>query len=319
MAPCRRIGKIAAMTRPSPAIACFGAAHIDRLARAGQPVVLGTSNPATVSTALGGVARNVAESLARLRLSVTLVSRVGADPDGDRVLNGMTGLSVDMNVTTESPSCSTAGYTALVGPDGEMVVAMANMAIYDEMTPDAMSDAITRLDGHSLWFADCNLPPGSLEFLRQMKSTDTILAVDAVSVAKAERLGHDLSGIDVVFCNRDEAAILAGRAGADSEMAEAIRRRGAEAVIVSLGADGVLIADSTGCRSLMALAATVRDVTGAGDALVAGTLFGLSEGRPLMECAAIGLAAAAIALESDSAVNKFLSAEILLARAQLHG
>ncbi len=307
------------MTDSPSTVACFGAAHIDRLARAEHPVVLGTSNPVTISTALGGVARNVAESLARLGLSVALASRVGTDIDGDRVVNGMTELGVDMTATSRSPSYATAGYTALVEPDGEMAVAMADMAIYDEMTPDSVSDALASLRGQSLWFADCNLPPGSLEFLRQMKLPETILTVDAVSVAKAERLEHDLSGIDLVFCNRDEAAILAGRAGADTEMAEAIRRRGAGAVIVSLGADGALIADTGGCRSLMSVATTVRDVTGAGDALVAGTLFGLSENRPLAECAGIGIAAAAIALESDQPVSEALSPDALLARAQLHG
>ena len=81
----------------------------------------------------------------------------------------------------------------------------------------------------------------------------------------------------------------------------------------------MLIAGSDGCRILTAHAAKVRDVTGAGDALVAGTLFGLSEGRPLVDCAGFGLAAAAMALESDRAVSDALSPEALLARAERHG
>lgn len=307
------------MSNSPSTIACLGAAHIDRLAHAEQPVVLGTSNPVTVSTTLGGVARNVAESLARLGLRVALVSRVGTDPDGDRVVDRMTGLGVDMTASTRSPAGATAGYTALVGPDGEMAVAMADMAIYDALTPEVLNEALGRLHGRALWFADCNLPPDSLKFLRRNKPTDTVLAVDAVSVAKAERLGPDLTGIDLVFCNRDEAAILAGRAAAGAETANEIRRRGAGAVIVSLGADGVLVADSGGCRPMPALAATIRDVTGAGDALVAGTLFGLSEGRPLADSVGIGLAAAAMALESDQAVSETLSPDMLLARTLRHG
>lgn len=303
------------MIRTPPVIACFGAANIDRLARASQPVVLGSSNPVAVSTAFGGVARNVAESLARLGLPVALISRVGTDTDGDRVVKAMTGLRVDMTLTTRSPTDSTAGYTALVGPDGEMTVAMADMAIYDALTPDVLGDALAGLNGCSLWFADCNLPSDTLELLRRMKPPDTALIVDAVSVAKAERLGGDFSGLDMIFCNRDEAAILADHGGSEAEKAATIRHRGAAAVIVSQGADGVLIADSEGCRTLPALAATVRDVTGAGDALVAGTLFGLSEGRPLAASASIGLAAAAMALESDQPVSEALSPDALLARA----
>lgn len=307
------------MSHPPPAIACFGAANIDRLARAERPVVLGTSNPVTVSTGPGGVARNVAESLARLGLRAALVTRVGTDPDGDMLVRDLTASGVDMTLSTRSPDNPTAGYTALVGPDGELSVAMADMAIYDAMTPEVLSDAFGRLQGQSIWFADCNLPAGSLDFLRRNKPSVTTLAVDAVSVAKAERLGPDLSGIDVVFCNRDEAGILAGRQGSAAETAVAIRGLGVGAVIVSLGAGGVLVLDSGGSRLMPSLAAKIRDVTGAGDALVAGTLFGLSEGRPLADSVGIGLAAAAMALESDRAVSEALTPEALLARAPHDG
>ena len=305
------------MPGQKPAIACFGAANLDRLARAEAPVVLATSNPVAVATATGGVARNVAESLARLGLSAALVSRIGIDPDGDRICDATTGRGVDMAATTRSPGCATAGYTALLGPDGEMAVAMADMAIYDELTPDILEGVLNAFDRHAIWFADCNLPAPTLALLRRSKPADTLLAIDAVSVAKAERLGPDLNGIDLVVCNRDEAAVLAGRTGPDSELAEAILRRGAKAAIVTLGADGALIADSAGCRTEPATAATIRDVTGAGDALIAGTLFGLSEGRTLADSVRIGLAAAAFALESDRAVSDDLSRDTLLARAGL--
>ena len=64
-------------------VACIGAAHIDRKATAAGPIVPGSSNPVTMRVGAGGVARNVAENLARLGLSVTMVSRVGHDREGD--------------------------------------------------------------------------------------------------------------------------------------------------------------------------------------------------------------------------------------------
>ena len=297
------------------AIACFGAAHVDRHARAHGPVVLGSSNPVTVSISLGGVARNVAESLARLGCRVALVSRVGADGDGDRVMAATTGLGVDMDGTVRSPTDNTAGYTALLGPDGELSVGMADMAIYDALTPEALRQVIGGLQDHTIWFADCNLPADSLAFLRRDKPPGTMLAVDAVSVAKSERLGAGLDGIDLLFCNADEAAALAGRPMPEADMAAAIRKKGAAAAVVSLGAAGAVLAESGGCTTRPAVGADVRDVTGAGDALVAGTLFGASQGRTLAESLDIGLAAAALALEGDRAVSDALTPEALLARA----
>ncbi len=61
---------------------CIGEANVDLDFRLDAVPVAGTSNVATATTSLGGVARNVAETLARLGRRVGLVSAVGADPDG---------------------------------------------------------------------------------------------------------------------------------------------------------------------------------------------------------------------------------------------
>ena len=55
---------------------------LDRTLRLAAAPVPGSSNPARMSTGFGGVARNVAENLARLGVPVALVSRVGDDDSG---------------------------------------------------------------------------------------------------------------------------------------------------------------------------------------------------------------------------------------------
>jgi pseudouridine kinase len=50
---------------------------------------------------------------------------------------------------------------------------------------------------------------------------------------------------------------------------------GAAAVLLTRGADGAVVADRFGVHELPAVPAEVLDVTGAGDALVAGTLAAL--------------------------------------------
>jgi pseudouridine kinase len=63
-------------------VTCVGGAVVDRKLHLHRPAVAGTSNPARLVTSVGGVARNVAESLARLGVPTALVSRVGADETG---------------------------------------------------------------------------------------------------------------------------------------------------------------------------------------------------------------------------------------------
>src|SRR3954454_15657445 len=97
-----------------PSVACIGAAHIDRKATASGPIVPGSSNPVTMRVSAGGVARNVAENLARLGLSVTMVSRVGSDREGDAVLDGLEESGIGLEFCTRSTTSPTATYTALL-------------------------------------------------------------------------------------------------------------------------------------------------------------------------------------------------------------
>ena len=74
--------------------------------------ILGTSNPGSVFTDDGGVARNVAVNLMRLGREVVLCSRVGNDEAGRRVL----AQSVDTSLVTVSEGRPTASYTAILEP-----------------------------------------------------------------------------------------------------------------------------------------------------------------------------------------------------------
>ena len=68
-------------------VTVFGGATMDRIARSDRPPVMGASNPGHVARRPGGVALNVASILARLGISVRLVTRVGADDDGEAIID----------------------------------------------------------------------------------------------------------------------------------------------------------------------------------------------------------------------------------------
>jgi len=305
--------------RHPAAIACIGAAHIDRKARALLPVALGTSNPVAVTTSHGGVARNVAEGLARLGARVALAGLVGDDAAGDAVAAGLHALGIDTRALFRHEGRPTASYTALLSPSGDLVVALADMGLYDAIDADAIDRALPVLAAYPLWFADANLSGPALARIAAARPGGGFLAADAVSVPKAGRLASLLPRLDLLFLNRDEAAHLAGLGiegeGGAERAARALLGRGAGAVVLSLGPDGALVADAAGLARVPAAPASVRDVTGAGDALIAGTLFGLARGRPLRAAVALGTAAAALALESEESVPATLDEARLLARA----
>ena len=279
--------------------AAIGAAHLDRIARAEGAVRLGSSNPATVAASPGGVARNVAETLARLGSPVRLVSRLGDDEAGRSVLAATKTAGVDISGAGIVAGAPTAGYTALLDPAGRLVVAFADMAIYDGFDGAAAAAAAS---GTSHWFVDANLPKPALALLAARKPAGVVFAADAVSVAKSERLVPILPAIDLLFVNRDEARALTGLDDA-SEAATSLRQTGVGAVVLTLGAGGALVMDAGGSLALPAAPAEIRDVTGAGDALIGATLNGLRGGAPLSTAVRRGLVAAALTLGYEGAVR----------------
>ncbi len=283
--------------------AAIGAAHLDRIARSEGPVTLGSSNPAAVRASPGGVARNVAENLARLGRNVRLVSRVGDDEAGRFVLAQARAAGIDASGVGIVSDAATAGYTALLDPAGGLVVAFADMAIYDGFDGAWAAEAAGNADR---WFVDANLPAAALSGLAARKPVDTYLAADAVSVAKAERLRDVLPALDLLFVNLDEARALTGLNDPEAAAAR-IRSDGAGAAVVTLGAEGALVASKDGTATLASYKAVAGDVTGAGDALIAATLDALADGRSLVPAVRRGIAAASLTIAHGGAVRPDLA------------
>lgn len=293
-------------------VICIGGATVDRKYRTKGPVQPRTSNPVTSERTFGGVARNVAESIARLGAKASLITILGQDDNGRAVLEHLRAIGIDTRHVTLSPGHATAEYVAVLDPSGDLALGLADMGIFDSLTPARIEAAMT--PSSAAWvFADCNLPAPTLHtLLDSARKSDAKIAVDAVSAPKVSRLPQDLSGVDLLFLNRDEAQALLGQTDAAPEaMAEALLRRGAGRIVLTLGADGLLAGDGAGLIRIGAVPVTVVDATGAGDALIAATLVGLLTGRVLSDAARLGTMAAALTLESPFSVRPDLSLPLL--------
>lgn len=295
-------------------IVCVGAAGIDRLYRAHDALESGTSNPAAVRLKHGGVARNVAETLARLDHDVEFVSIVGDDAGGAAIICELKNLGVETRHVVRSREHRTAEYAAILRPNGELELGAADVSILDTFGPAELERAHAAFAGADFIFADCNLSSAALETLPSLaRTTHGRLAVDAVSVAKAQRLPHALDGIDLLFVNAAEAAALAGTANAKPEDASrALHGRGAAVVIIGLGSRGALVVDEAGARTIDPLPAmSIVDVTGAGDALIAGTIHATLGGATLDDAVRAGVFLATLTLGCEGSVRPDLSRDLL--------
>ena len=309
------------MRREQTRIACIGGVDVDTKARVKAPAVRGTSNPVTATSCTGGVAGNVARNLARLGCEVELFSIVGEDSAGEGIRRELIELGIGTASLAASKEQPTASYTAVLEPGGQLYIGLANMEIFEELTPKWADGIAEQLARCGMWILDTNLPGATIErLLRVYRRNATVLA-DPISVAKSEKLQGLLDAVDVIFPNEKEAAVLSGRkAGTREEIEEAARemvRRGARTVVVTLGAEGVYVADAKDGRFVGAVPPEcVRDVTGAGDALVAGYALGLVTGEE--EPVQAALSAASIALETEESVSTEMTRENLRERIENH-
>lgn len=293
-------------------ILCIGGAAVDRKYRALDAVQPGTSNPVQSERSFGGVARNVAENVARLGVSVSLASILGQDDNGRALLDDLKRLGIGTQFMAFSDEHATAEYVAVLQPDGDLALGLANMSIFNELTPTLLHKLIPHLQEGWL-FADCNLPSETLHAFVDIAHRQSLtLAIDAVSTPKVMRLPRDLTGVGLLFLNLDEArAFLREPETSAEEAAARLRACGAERVVLTLGEAGLVVSDQSGTCQLAAVRATISDATGAGDALIAATLVTLLKGYPLTEAARLGTVAAALTVESTASVRPDLSFALL--------
>lgn len=300
-------------------VVTLGGAALDRKYVGHARLVPETSNPVIGHRSFGGVARNVTENLAKLGARVAFVTATGDDDTGRALLAHLRDLGVDTSAALAVPDAATAEYVAILEPDGRLALGLADMAVLDRLTPAVIARAAAQLAAASWVFADCNLPADTLADLRaRRRGAKFRLAVDTVSTPKALKLGRDLTGIDVLFLNLDEARALADLPEAEAaDAATALLGLGVGTVVLTLGPLGARVVDAEGTIAIAGAAATPVDTTGAGDALIAGTLAELAADptKSVAEAVRLGILAAALTTESDASVRPDLSRALIAAAA----
>src|SRR5471032_1934405 len=287
-------------------VMCIGAANLDRKLRTLAPLQMGTSNPARAEEVHGGVARNIAENLARLNLPAALLTALGAEAAG-----------IDTRGSLRLFETASGTHTAVLDDRGEMMLALADMALYDRLTPEFLNSRAPQRSAAALTVVDLNLPRDSVSMLLADARRDAIpLVIVAVSQPKMERLPLDLSGLRLLILNRGELETRVGRAlPTQAEVRGACREvqaQGAQDVIVTCGSEGVFHTKADVLVWLPARKVDVVDVTGAGDAFAAAVCWSLYQGSDDLTLACRrGLKVAAMTLESPDTVSPMLAADVL--------
>ncbi|MFC4455000.1 carbohydrate kinase family protein [Deinococcus sonorensis] len=299
------------MPAPSSPALVIGGINADLKSQTLAPPQLHTSNPAHSRMTPGGVARNVAENLARLAVAVRLLGAVGRDPLGDAVLQqtGAAGVDVSGVLRLSGP---TGTYTAVLDHHGELLIGLAAMQLTDQLTPERVGSWRSQVAGAALLVLDANLPSATLLLLLDAARQAGVPALlDPVSAPKAAPLRGQLSGLYLITPDRAELEALTGEPDPD-RAARQLLEQGVQHVLLTQGRAGsrLYVHGQPAPLQTGAPEARVRDVTGAGDALLAGLCAGLLRGLALPDALHLGHRCAARTVESEYTVRPDLGSVV---------
>jgi pseudouridine-5'-phosphate glycosidase/pseudouridine kinase len=190
--------QIAAALRPQPQLVSgrpiiVGGTVVDVTAKVASSVkdqVLYTSTPGVVFKSLGGVGRNVAEACHRAGGQPLFISAVGNDLDGNVVLTQLREQDMDIQGISTMDGQATAVYNAMLHQDGELIAAVADMRIHEEMKPTQFASIVQSMRP-SIVCTDGNLSCEYLEHIARYCIQEHIpLLFEPTSVVKATKIYH---------------------------------------------------------------------------------------------------------------------------------
>jgi pseudouridine kinase len=299
-----------------PYVLVIGAAGIDSKGRADGPLTLGTSTPGRVRVSVGGTARNVADNLVRLGVEVRLLSAVGADGSGKRVLNAAREVGINTDYVVVSDQYHTSAYLALLDNQGNLVMSVDDMNILSCITPALINERRELFRQAELIVMDSNLSKETIrEIFKLAHRYKVRVCSDPTSTTLAARLKPYLNRIYMVTPNVAEAEVLCDCSIENEDQAMTAARRlvsaGVEIALITLAEEGVAYATVDASGHVPARATELVDSTGASDALTATVVFGLLNDIPIDESVRLAVSAAALTLACSDTVCADLSLELL--------
>lgn len=231
----------------------------------------------------GGKGANQAVAAARLGGSVRMIGAVGTDPQAAVGRSGLQAAGVGLEGVREVEG-PTGLAIVTVAEDGEnsiVVIAGANAAV-DAAQVTAARETI---GAAAIVVAQGEIPREGIEALpalvtgRFLHNPAPVMELDPAVLLASDPLVVNEHEAALVLAQLDPGASAAERS--PEQTAEALRATGIASVVLTLGAQGALVADADGLHAVPAARIAAVDTTGAGDAFIGALAVGLARGDAL--------------------------------------
>ncbi len=296
----------------------IGSAGIDVKGRPDHELKWETSNLGRVRNSVGGVARNIAENLARLEVDTVLLTAVGGDAAGRRTIRQCTNAGINCDEVRTLPQGRTGTYMAFLTPEGDLMAAISDFAIMDSVDSEYLYAHETLFATAAMIVMDATLSAAAVATVFELAQRYSVrVCVDPTTPVLAEKLCDYIDQMYMVSPNAAETTALCGLTDAahDHETATNAARHlvglGSRIAVVTLGERGLAYASGSGGGFIPAINTRVVDPTGAGDAFSGAVIFGLLNDVALDEAMRLGVTAASLTLQSNHTVLPDLTQDVL--------
>ena len=246
-----------------------------------------------IKLAGGGSAPNTVVIVAQLGGSAFYSCKVADDDTGTFFLTDLTNAGVDTNLTNVREPGVTGECISMVTPDAERTMT-THLGITQDFSTSELSP--TELKQSTYLYMEGYLVSSPSAF-------EAVLEAQAIARAAGTEISLTLSdpamvenfkdkfeqivslGVDMLFCNEDEAKLWTG-ASARDQVISAIRSSFPKFAI-TCGKDGAIVCDGKETSLIPGIQTTPVDTTGAGDIFAGSFLFSLCRGKSFKESAAL--------------------------------
>lgn len=268
------------------------------------------SNIGTVKMSLGGVGRNIGENLVRLGVNTKLISILGDDIYGTKILEESAKIGLDMNDSMIRKGETTSIYLAVLDETNDMHIAINSMDILEKLTVDFIKEKKNILNKSNLLVLDTNIRHDVIGYLLdEYKDKDIFL--DTVSVTKAKKIKNSVGYIHTLKTNRLEVQAITGIEAKDEESfiqnGKYLLGKGIKEIFITLGKKGVFYCNKDTMKIIRAEGIKAVNTTGAGDAFMSALVYCLLSKMDIDTTAKFATAASIIALSHENTINPNMS------------
>jgi len=284
----------------------IGASLVDLMGTSRNSLIKNDSNPGNISITSGGVGRNIAHNLALLGVEVHLITVVGDDVFGTILLQHCKNAGIQVSNSLIIPGVSSAVYLAINNPSGDLEIAISDTEILEKITPEFLATHSEFIHQFDIIVLDTNVSSAVLEYICLHYSHKKIF-VDLVSTTKAKKIIPFLSYLYAIKPNLAEAMALSNQEFDRQLMKQFFLKSGVKEIFVSLGEKGCEYFNQSETGTINAAQIAVVNSSGAGDAFMAGLVYGCLKKFSIRNSAQFGMSCATLALMHTATVNPELN------------